>query len=464
MDNIKEGDIVQETASLWTSAKEIIKKDLDNEQTFNIWFNPIRFISLGADTITLEVPNKFFKGWLVDRYMKQLNSGIQKATGKELKIEFVLGELVDEPVVPGVKKDEPKKDKLFGIFTRAPQGSAKEIGLNSRYTFESFVEGPSNRFALAASTAVSDSPAKAYNPLFIYGGVGLGKTHLMHAIGQRVLSKSPKSKILYISSEEFTNQLIGAIQNRTTPAFREKYRHVDVLLIDDIHFIAGKESTQEEFFHTFNALYDAHKQIVVSSDRPPKEIQALEERLISRFEWGLVTDIQPPDFETRVAILKKKSERETIALPEDLFYFLGEKVKTNIRELEGALIRVVAYAKLIGREVSVELAKEVLKDMIIEGEKKVTIELIQSKVSEFFDIKLSDMKAKKRSKAIAYPRQVAMYLARQMTDFSLPEIGDQFGGRDHTTVIHACAKIENEIKTKTGLKNTVDKIVQSIKS
>jgi chromosomal replication initiator protein len=312
--------------------------------------------------------------------------------------------------------------------------------------------------------AVSESPAKAYNPLFIYGGVGLGKTHLMHAIGQSALHKTPKSKVLYISSEEFTNQLISSIQNRSTQKFREKYRNVDILLIDDIQFIAGKESTQEEFFHTFNALYDAHKQIVVTSDRPPKEIQSLEERLISRFEWGLVTDIQPPDFETRTAILKKKSEKETIALSEDVFYFLAEKVKTNIRELEGALIRVVAYAKLIGKDVSVELAKEVLKDMIIEGEKKITIDLIQKKVAEYFDIKLSDMRAKKRSKAIAYPRQIAMYLARQLTDFSLPEIGDQFGGRDHTTVIHACEKIENELKNKTGLKTIVDKLIQSIKN
>jgi chromosomal replication initiator protein len=455
-----------DNVAVWSSAKEIIKRELGNEQTFNIWFGPIGFVSLGTDTITLKVPNKFFKGWLVDRYMKQLNSGIQKATGKELKIEFVLGEMAAEDTGPnGAKKDDLKKDKLFGIFPRqAPSAAAKEIGLNPKYTFENFVEGQSNRFALAASTAVSDSPAKAYNPFFIYGGVGLGKTHLMHAIGQRVLQKTPRSKILYISSEDFTNQLIGAIQTRTTPAFRGKYRNVDVLLIDDIHFIAGKESTQEEFFHTFNTLFDAHKQIVVSSDRSPKEIRALEERLVSRFEWGLVTDIQPPDFETRIAILKKKSEKETIALPEDLFYFLGEKIKTNIRELEGALIRVVAYARLIGRDISVDLAKEVLKDMIIEGEKKVTIELIQRRVSEHFDIGLSDMKAKKRSKAIAFPRQVAMYLARQLTDFSLPEIGDQFGGRDHTTVIHACDKIGGDLKTRPGLKNVVDKITLAIRS
>ncbi len=461
----QEGGMADVATSLWARAQDIIKKELDNEQTFNIWFGPIRFVSQSDDLITLEVPNKFFKGWLLDRYMKLLTSAIQRTYGKELKIEFVFSESGSEGVLQKDKRPEQKKEarQAFWPFVRQGQGAAKEIGLNSKYTFDSFIVGPSNRFAHAASIAVSDSPAKAYNPFFIYGGVGLGKTHLMHAIGQRVLQKLPKVKILYISSEEFTNQLISAIQNRSTPKFREKYRNVDVLLIDDIHFIAGKESTQEEFFHTFNALYDAHKQIVVSSDRPPKEIQALEERLVSRFEWGLVTDIQPPDFETRIAILKKKSEKETIALPEDLFFFLAEKVKTNIRELEGALIRVVAYAKLIGKEITVDLAREVLRDMIIEEEKKITIDLIQKRVSEYFDIKLSDMKAKRRSRAVAYPRQVAMYLARQLTDYSLPEIGDQFGGRDHTTVIHAYDKIETDIKSKEGLKGLINRLIQNIK-
>ncbi len=452
-------------AGIWEKSLGIIRDELKNDQTFNIWFGPIRFVALDTDIITLEVPNKFFKGWLLDRYMKLLNSSIQKTYGRDLAVEFVLADAGNEETPKRVDAKTPKDaPKSIWPFSRSGVDTAKEIGLNPKYTFDSFVIGPSNRFAHAASLAVSDSPAKAYNPLFIYGGVGLGKTHLMHAIGQAVVHKSPKAKVLYISSEEFTNQLIGAIQNRTTVKFREKYRHVDVLLIDDIQFIAGKESTQEEFFHTFNALYDAHKQIVVSSDRPPKEIQALEERLVSRFEWGLVTDIQPPDFETRTAILKKKSEKETIALGDDVFYFIAEKIKTNIRELEGALIRVVAYAKLIGRDISVDLAKEVLKDMIIEGEKKITIDLIQKKVSEYFDIKLSDMRAKKRSRAIAYPRQVAMYLARQLTDFSLPEIGDQFGGRDHTTVIHAYDKIENDLKEKEGFGVLIDKLIQLIKS
>lgn len=449
---------------VWAKALEIIKKELNNDRTFDIWFGPIRFVAIVDDNITLEVPNKFFKGWLLERYIKLITSGIARSAGKDLRIDFVFKEaLGEEALQQPAKIEAPKKEKSFWPFAGKGPDSAKEIGLNPKYSFDSFVVGPSNRFAHAASLAVCDSPAKEYNPLFIYGGVGLGKTHLMHAIGQRTVQKFPKTKVLYISSEEFTNQLIGAIQNRTTVKFREKYRNVDTLLIDDIQFIAGKESTQEEFFHTFNSLHEAHKQIVVSSDRPPKEIRAMEERLVSRFEWGLVTDIQPPDFETRIAILKKKSGRETIVLPDEVFYFLAEKVKTNIRELEGALIRVVAYAKLIGREVSVDMVKEVLRDMIVEGEKKITIDLIQKKVSEYFDIKLSDMRAKKRSRAVAYPRQIAMYLARSLTDYSLPDIGDNFGGRDHTTVMHAHEKIENELRTKEGLKELVNKLIQNIK-
>ena len=452
--------------TVWIRAQDFIRKELNNDQTFHIWFGPIRCVSIAPDTINLEVPNAFFKGWLLDRYMPILSSSVLKATGKELRIEFSCKEAsIDGPSARPSKADDGKKEaRAFWPFTKEKPDAGKEIGLNPKYTFDSFVVGPGNRFAHAASMAVCDSPAKAYNPLFIYGGVGLGKTHLMHAVGRTALQKFPKFKVLYISSEEFTNQLIGAIQNRTTPKFRERYRSVDVLLIDDIQFIAGKESTQEEFFHTFNALYDAHKQIVVSSDRPPKEIHTLEERLVSRFEWGLVTDIQPPDLETRIAILKKKSEAATIAPPDPVLFFLAEKIKSNIRELEGALIRVVAYAKLIGKEISVDLAKEVLKDMIVEGEKKITIDLIQKKVSEYFDIKLSDMRVKKRNKTIAYPRQIAMYLARQLTDYSLPEIGDYFGGRDHTTVIHACDKIEKDITTEKGLRGLLDKLVQSIKS
>ena len=453
-------------SSAWLKARELIKKELDNDQAFNIWFGPVNFHSVSIETLTLEIPNKLFQDILLDRYAGILHSNVAKSCGKDMKVEFFMRDDNDGPTGKkpdeGSTKEKPQA-KTFWPFGRDKQEPAKEIGLSSKYNFDNFVIGPSNRFAHAAAFAVCDSPAKAYNPLFIYGGVGLGKTHLMHAIGHRIMQRLPKAKILYISSEEFTNQLIGAIQNRTTTKFREKYRNVDILLIDDIQFIAGKESTQEEFFHTFNTLYDAHKQIVVSSDRPPKEIQALEERLVSRFAWGLVTDIQPPDFETRMAILKKKSEKETILLPDDVYYFLAEKIKSNIRELEGALIRVVAYAKLIGKDISVDMVKEVLKDMIREGEKKITIDMIQKKVCEYFDIKISDMKIKKRSRAIAYPRQIAMYLARQLTDYSLPEIGEYFGGRDHTTVMHAYEKIKTDLKEKKGLSDLLGRVTDNIK-
>ena len=459
-------EITEEIAIAWNKTLNNLKNQV-NEQIFNTWFHPLKPLSMDEKSINLGVPNEFFKEWVSERYLNLIKSSLARATGQEMEIIFSVSpqkEFAEEK-----KSKEPlqkeKKGLFRSIFPKSHPGhQTRQIGLNSRYTFDLFVVGPSNRFAHAASLAISESPARTYNPLFIYGGVGLGKTHLMHAMGNYISQKSPKTKILYISSEEFTNQLISAIQTRSTPDFRQRYRNVDVLLVDDIHFIAGKEATQEEFFHTFNALYDAHKQIVMSSDRSPKEISTLEERLVSRFNWGLVTDIQPPDFETRVAILKKKSEKETIPLPNDVLYFLGENIKTNIRELEGALIRVVAYAKLINKDVSVDLAKEVLKGMIIEGEKKVGVELIQKRVAEYFDIGLQDMKTKKRRRAIVYPRQIAMYLSRDLTNLSLPEIGIYFGGRDHTTVIHACNKIEKDIKTKGDIRRIVDKLVFNIKN
>jgi chromosomal replication initiator protein len=323
--------------------------------------------------------------------------------------------------------------------------------------------GSSSRFAHAAALAVSDAPAKKYNPLFIYGPVGLGKTHLLQAIGHSIQTHFPRLKVLYISSEKFTNMLINAIQKRSTIAFRKKFRNVDLLLIDDIHFIAGKEATQEEFFHTFNDLYDSQKQIVLTSDRPPKDIPLLEERLISRFEWGLITDIQPPDFETRVAILKKKMERETVSVPDDVAYFIANNIKSNIRELEGSLIRVVAYSSLIGRPIDLALAKEVLKDAFSEEEKKITIDIIQQKAAEYFHINVSDMRTKKRSRSIAYPRQIAMYLVRNLTEHSLPEIGEFFGGRDHTTVLHAISKIDKELQTDMKTRRSLDDITALIK-
>ena len=330
--------------------------------------------------------------------------------------------------------------------------------------FETFVVGNSNRFAHAASLAVAEAPAKAYNPLFIYGGVGLGKTHLMHAIGHYVLENNKNAKVVYVSSETFTNELINAIRDDKTVEFRNKYRNIDVLLIDDIQFVAGKERTQEEFFHTFNTLHEANKQIVISSDRPPKEIPTLEDRLRSRFEWGLITDIQAPDLETRIAILRKKAKLENLSIPNDVIVYIANKINTNIRELEGALIRVVAYSSLTGHKINLELAEEALKDIIPQNNKKtVTIELIQQVVAKHFNLKVEDMKTKKRTQAIAFPRQIAMYLCREMTDASLPKIGEEFGGRDHTTVIHAFDKIRKSLKTDPNLDMTIKKIISELK-
>jgi chromosomal replication initiator protein len=329
--------------------------------------------------------------------------------------------------------------------------------------FDTFVIGAGNRFAHAASLAVAEAPAKAYNPLFLYGGVGLGKTHLMHAIGHYVLESNPNAKVVYISSEKFTNEFINAIRDNQTVDFRNKYRNVDVLLIDDIQFLAGKEQTQEEFFHTFNTLHEENKQIIISSDRPPKEIPTLEDRLRSRFEWGLITDIQPPDYETRIAILRKKAKAEALDIPNDVISYIANKIDTNIRELEGALIRVVAYSSLINRDLSAELAAEALKDIIPTNKpRQLTIADIQKTVGEHFDMRLEDFKAKKRTKAIAFPRQIAMYLARELTDFSLPKIGDEFGGRDHTTVIHAHEKIAKELQSDFSLRQTVETLKEKL--
>jgi chromosomal replication initiator protein len=336
--------------------------------------------------------------------------------------------------------------------------------LNPKYTFDTFVIGNSNRFAHAASLAVAEAPAQAYNPLFIYGGVGLGKTHLMHAIGHYTLSQNPNASVVYVSSEKFTNELINSIRDDRNDEFRNKYRNVDVLLIDDIQFIAGKERTQEEFFHTFNALHEANKQIIISSDRPPKEIPTLEDRLRSRFEWGLIADIQPPDLETRIAILKKKAKVENINVPNDVMLYIATKIKSNIRELEGALIRIVAYSSLTNKEVTVELAEEALKDIISDSRpRQITVNLIKEVVSKSFNVKIEDFNSKKRTRAIAYPRQVAMYLCRELTDLSLPKIGDEFGGRDHTTVIHAYDKISTDVNNNSEFKRRLEDIAKEIK-
>lgn len=440
-----------DASKIWDTILEYTKQEIE-ERAFENWFTQTSLASITEDNIVIEVPSNFFKDWIYDHYRDILNVAILKTIGKAIPIQFE------------VKAPSPNKKTILpqqiSEIQRPPH--KKLFYLNPRYTFEGFVVGPSNRFAHAATMAIAESPAKAYNPLFIYGGVGLGKTHLMQAACHYISEMDKNMKLFYTSSESFTNELINAIQHRTMTKFRDKYRHVDVLLIDDIHFIAGKEATQEEFFHTFNALYDAHKQIVLSSDRAPKTIPGLEQRLVSRFEWGLVTDVQPPDLETRIAILKKKAERTSVALPEDVVFFIAEKVKSNIRELEGALIKVVAYSSLENKKITLALTKEVLKDLLLGGSKHISIESIQKTVADYFDIKTSDMKAKKRSKQIAYPRQIAMYLARELTNATLPEIGERFGGRDHSTVIHACDKIQKDLKRNQNVKNLLNKLSMQV--
>lgn len=445
---------------LWAKIINSLEKEL-TPHVCERWIKTIRPLEVKEKDLFLSVPDEFFKTWVADHYGNIITLALREVTqDPEFRIQLVVSV---QPWAQAPENVAPYTGPSFSQPINNAQVAQQENPLNPKYTFDSFVVGPSNRFSHAASMAVAESPAKAYNPLFIYGPVGLGKTHLMQAIGQEVLRRNSNAKVLYITSEKFTNQLINAIKTGTTIKFREKYRNVDCLLIDDIHFIAGKEATMEEFFHTFNTLYDAHKQIVVSSDKPPKDINNLEERLVSRFEWGLVTDIQPPDFETRTAILRKKAERESIQIPDSVTFFIADKIKSNIRELEGALIRVVAYSKLVGKHVDESIAYEVLKDLISETQKRITVDLIQRRVAEYFEIRPSDMTAKRRSQNVVYPRHIAMYLSREMTGLSLPEIGEHFGGRDHTTILHACEKIKKDIKKDMKHKSLLDKLIVEIK-
>ena len=450
----------------WLKTIDSLKNEL-SPHVYDRWLKPIQPLAISETELSLGVPDDFFKNWILDHYGSMISIALKEVTADpNFKFTFEISK-PDISAQPDPGLNQTQKTSAFfdspHATANAATGNMSEPALNAKYTFESFVVGPSNRFAHAASMAVAETPAKAYNPLFIYGPVGLGKTHLMQAIGQETLRRSPNIKVLYITSEKFTNQLINAIKTGTTLKFREKYRNVDCLLIDDIHFIAGKEATMEEFFHTFNTLYDYHKQIVVSSDKPPKDISNLEERLVSRFEWGLVTDIQPPDFETRTAILRKKAERENLHIPDSVTSFIADRIKSNIRELEGALIRVVAYSKLVGKDVDETVAYDVLKDLIVENQKKITVDLIQRKVAEYFEVRPSDMTAKRRSRNVVYPRHIAMFLSREMTSLSLPEIGEQFGGRDHTTVLHAYQKIKKDTKKDPKTKSLVDKLSVEIK-
>lgn len=444
MENLKNA------AEVWDKTKDLIKEKV-NPQTFETWFKPTKGIGISGETLVLEVPNSFFKDWLLEHHLELIKSTVKNTAGLNLALDFSYS--ANEPVVSRAPaKTSEKKQEAQNSF-----------GLNPAYTFDDFVIGPSNKMAHAAAMAVAESPAKAYNPLFIYGKAGMGKTHLMNAIGHCVAAKNQNIKVVYITSEQFTNQLIQSIQNRSTDKFRAKYRNVDVLLIDDVHFIAGKESTQEEFFHTFNTLHDAHKQIVLSSDKPPKEIDRLEERLVSRFEWGLIVSISQPDFETRVAILRQKLKREGVAVPDDVIFYIGEKIKSNIRELEGALKRVVANAVLLKQNVTLDLARSVLKDMVREKESRITAESIFEEVAAYFNVRVSDIKGRRRTKQMVLPRQISMYLIRKLADHSLPEIGELCGSRDHTTVLHACDRIETDIKKDQKVRDLVSRLTAHIK-
>ncbi len=440
--------------SLWADVVDQLKQELSTP-SFETWVRSVVPRNIENDLIFLEVPNEFTRELIASRYTDLLRDFVRKSFGKPLDIRLVVVPPKSEPSRP---INKPKSDK-----SHAP--SEFQQRLNTRYTFEAFVVGSSNRFAHAASLAVAEMPARAYNPLFLYGGVGLGKTHLMHAIGHFILNQQPNAQVLYVSAENFTNELINAIQDNKMVPFRNRYRNIDVMLIDDIQFVGGKERTQEEFFHTFEALHGAHRQIVISSDRPPKDIQFLEERLRSRFEWGLITDLQPPDFETRMAILWKKAQFEGLSVPDDVVQFIASRIDTNIRELEGALIRVMAFGSITRQSLTKDLAYEALKDVIKESPPKhITIRLIQEEVARHFELRVDEFKAKKRTKAIAYPRQIAMYLARELTDSSFPKIGEEFGGRDHTTVIHAVDKVINDKTRDPQLHQTIELLIKRIQS
>ncbi|MBY7141514.1 chromosomal replication initiator protein DnaA [Virgibacillus sp. NKC19-3] len=440
---------------LWVATLEKIEEEV-SKPSFETWLKSTKAEKLEENTLIISAPNEFARDWLETQYTELISNILEDVTGTRLATKFIIPDSVTQPE----EEEKGPKPKSSGNT-----GDVSKTMLNSKYTFDTFVIGAGNRFAHAASLAVAEAPAKAYNPLFIYGGVGLGKTHLMHAVGHYVQQHNPEAKVVYMTSEKFTNEFINAIMDNKTLNFRNKYRNVDVLLIDDIQFIAGKESTQEEFFHTFNTLHEENKQIIISSDRPPKEIPTLEDRLRSRFEWGLITDITPPDLETRIAILNKKAKAEGLDIPNEVMLYIANQIDTNIRELEGALIRVVAYSSLINQDIDAPLAADALKDIIPSNKPRtITIQGIQEAVGEKYNVRLEDFPAKKRTKAIAFPRQIAMYLSRELTDFSLPKIGEEFGGRDHTTVIHAHEKIVKSMENDTNLTSEIEEIKEQLKS
>lgn len=439
---------------IWNKSLSKIEEKVGNN-ILELWFRPIKLSQVKEQQATIDIPNRFFKDWIEDSYPDVIGESIEGILGYPITVRY---RLVEKKVDPVVKKMDMR------LESRRQRLASRGIYLNPKYTFENFVIGPSNQFAQAAAKAVAEAPGRTYNPFFVYGGVGLGKTHLINAIGNAVIDKNPDITVLFISAEQFTNEVVSAIRHEKMGELKEKYRNVDLLLLDDIHFIANKTQTQEEFFHTFNALYEKQKQIVISSDRPPKEIGAVTDRLRSRFSMGLIADIQPPELETKMAILLKKAEMEKINISEEVAYYLALKVKSNIRELEGCLIRLGAQASLTGRPVDKEMAKNILRDLIEEDEKPATIDHIQRIVSEHFAIKLADMKAKKRTKEIALPRQIAMYLSKQLISMSLNDIGKNFGGKDHATVIYACKQIEDKRAKDETFNRMIENLLRKIKA
>lgn len=446
---------------IWSAAQQHLRGRLNGE-LYRLWFAPLKARALDEDILTLEVDNDFCELWLKDNYLDVLRRALLEASGQSLDVGFHVA------AHPSTVRSAPPGDgqPRAALSQAAPGesgGAARDQVFNPQNTFATFVVGNNNTFAHAAALAVAQCPGKSYNPLFVYGGVGLGKTHLLHAIGQHVVSHKKGARVTYLSSERFTNEFIDAIQNNAPFRFRKKYRQTDVFLIDDIQFLAGKERIQEEFFHTFNTLHEEHKQIVLTCDRPASEVQGLEQRLVSRFEWGLVTDLQAPDLETRLAILRKKGQIMGVELPEEIINFLAQRIRTNIRRLEGALVRVASYALLTGRKMSVEIAENLLRDVLHEeGRYTISIETIQRRVAEHFDIRLADMASKRRPENIAFPRQIAMYLARQMTDSSLNTIGEAFGGRDHGTVLHACRLVKDRMQVDPHVRQIVHYIEKQL--
>ena len=452
-----------EGEEIWQAVLSGLEKTI-NKQSFDTWFKPANFLHATEDLIEIGVPNRFCLDWINEHYLSLITEILKGVASGKVGIKFLVvgGPEGESATISSSQETAPAETKpADGTLQSPPAGTDT---LNPKYTFENFVVGENNHFAQAACLAVAEAPAEAYNPLFIYGKVGLGKTHLLQAIGHFIKKGDPAIKVRYISSEKFTNEMINAIRDDKMEKFRMAYRTVDVLLIDDIQFLINKERTQEEFFHTFNDLYEARRQVVISSDRPPKEMVPLEERLRSRFDWGLIVDIQPPDLETRIAILKKKVESEGINIPEEVVYYIANKVKLNIRELEGALTKILAYSSLMKKDITLNLAREILKEILSqEKESEVSIEAVQKMVAKAFNIRYEDMKIKKRNREIVFPRQVAMYLCRELTDYSLPEIGKEFGKRDHTTVIHAYNKVQEKIKVDIELYNKIKWIMDGLK-